>query len=54
MSNLTSFMSSWREAGIAIARFCTTRLRVSRLKAEYWRARAEQIEPYDPHVGPRG
>ena len=27
---------------------------VSRLKAEYWRARAAQIEPYDPHVGPRG
>jgi hypothetical protein len=27
---------------------------VSRLKAEYWRARAEQIEPYDPHRGPRG
>jgi len=27
---------------------------VSRLKAEYWRARAEQIEPYDPHVGPQG
>jgi hypothetical protein len=26
----------------------------SRLKAEYWRARAEQIEPYDPHVGPQG
>jgi Protein of unknown function (DUF2695) len=26
----------------------------SRLKAEYWRARAEQIEPYDPHAGPRG
>ena len=26
----------------------------SRLKAEYWQARAEQIEPYDPHVGPRG
>jgi hypothetical protein len=24
----------------------------SRLKAEYWRARAEKIEPYDPHVGP--
>ncbi len=24
----------------------------SRLKAEYWRARAEEIEPYDPHVGP--
>ncbi len=23
----------------------------SRLKAEYWRARAEQIEPYDPHRG---
>jgi hypothetical protein len=27
---------------------------VSRLKAEYWRARAEQIEPYDPPAGPRG
>ena len=26
---------------------------VSRLKAEYWRARAEEIEPYDPHAGPR-
>ena len=26
----------------------------SRLKAEYWRARAEQIEPYDPHAGPQG
>jgi hypothetical protein len=26
----------------------------SRLKAEYWRARAEQIEPYDPHRGPKG
>ena len=26
----------------------------SRLKAEYWRARADQIEPYDPHLGPRG
>jgi hypothetical protein len=26
----------------------------SRLKAEYWRARAEQVEPYDPHGGPRG
>jgi hypothetical protein len=26
----------------------------SRLKAEYWRARADEIEPYDPHVGPRG
>ena len=25
---------------------------VSRLKDEYWRARAQQIEPYDPHVGP--
>ena len=25
----------------------------SRLKAEYWRARAEEIEPYDPHRGPR-
>jgi hypothetical protein len=25
---------------------------VSRLKAEYWRARAEEIEPYNPHVGP--
>ena len=25
----------------------------SRLKAEYWRARADEIEPYDPHVGPR-
>jgi hypothetical protein len=24
----------------------------SRLKAEYWRARAEEIEPYDPHGGP--
>jgi hypothetical protein len=24
----------------------------SRLKAEYWRARAAEIEPYDPHVGP--
>lgn len=24
----------------------------SRLKAEYWRARAENIEPYDPHAGP--
>jgi Protein of unknown function (DUF2695) len=24
----------------------------SRLKAEHWRARAEQIEPYDPHAGP--
>ena len=24
----------------------------SRLKAEYWRARADQIEPYDPHAGP--
>ena len=23
----------------------------SRLKAEYWKARAEQIEPYDPHRG---
>jgi hypothetical protein len=23
---------------------------VSRLKAEYWRARAEEIEPYDPHA----
>lgn len=23
----------------------------SRLKAEYWRARAEEIEPYDPHAG---
>ena len=23
-----------------------------RLKAEYWRARAEGIEPYDPHVDP--
>ena len=22
----------------------------SRLKAEYWRARAEEIEPYDPHA----
>ena len=27
---------------------------VSRLKAEYWRARAEKIEPYDPHLGPPG
>jgi hypothetical protein len=26
----------------------------SRLKAQYWRARAEQIEPHGPHVGPRG
>lgn len=26
----------------------------SRLKAEYWRARAEEIEPYDPHAGPPG
>lgn len=26
----------------------------SRLKAEYWRARAEHVEPYDPHAGPRG
>jgi Protein of unknown function (DUF2695) len=26
---------------------------LSRLKAEYWRARAEEIEPYDPHAGPR-
>ncbi len=25
---------------------------VSRLKAGYWQARAEEIEPYDPHVGP--
>jgi hypothetical protein len=25
----------------------------SRLKAEYWRARAAEIEPYDPHAGPR-
>ena len=25
----------------------------SRLKAEYWQARASQIEPYDPHAGPR-
>jgi hypothetical protein len=25
---------------------------VSRLKAEYWRARAEKLEPYDPHAGP--
>ena len=25
----------------------------SRLKAEYWRARADQVEPYDPHVGPQ-
>lgn len=24
---------------------------VSRLKAEYWRARADEIEPYDPHAG---
>ena len=24
----------------------------SRLKAEYWRARAEEVEPYDPHAGP--
>jgi len=24
----------------------------SRLKAEYWRARAAEIEPYDPHAGP--
>ena len=24
----------------------------SRLKAEYWRARADDIEPYDPHAGP--
>ncbi|HUR96400.1 MAG TPA: DUF2695 domain-containing protein [Gemmatimonadales bacterium] len=23
----------------------------SRLKAEYWRARADEIEPYDPHAG---
>ena len=27
---------------------------VSRLKAEHWRARAAQIEPYDPHAGTRG
>jgi Protein of unknown function (DUF2695) len=26
----------------------------SRLKAEYWRARADGIEPYDPHAGPTG
>ena len=26
----------------------------SRLKAEYWRARAEEVEPYDPHAGPPG
>lgn len=25
----------------------------SRLKAEYWKARAEEVEPYDPHAGPR-
>jgi hypothetical protein len=25
---------------------------VSRLKSEYWRARAEGLEPYDPHAGP--
>jgi hypothetical protein len=25
---------------------------VSRLRAEYWRARAEAIDPYDPHAGP--
>jgi hypothetical protein len=25
----------------------------SRLKAEYWRARAEGLEPHDPHLGPR-
>ena len=25
----------------------------SRLKAEYWRARAEEREPYNPHTGPR-
>ena len=25
----------------------------SRLKSEYWRARAQEIEPYDPHAGPR-
>jgi hypothetical protein len=24
----------------------------SRLRAEYWRARAAEIEPYDPHAGP--
>jgi len=34
------------------ADYCAT-LEVSRLKAEYWRARAAQIEPYDPHAGPR-
>ena len=26
----------------------------SRLKAEYWRARADEIEPYDPHAGRPG
>ena len=26
----------------------------SRLKTEYWQARAEEIEPYDPHAGPGG
>jgi hypothetical protein len=26
---------------------------VSRLKSEYWRARAENLEPYDPHADPR-
>jgi hypothetical protein len=26
----------------------------SRLKAEYWKARAEDVEPYDPHAGPKG
>jgi hypothetical protein len=25
----------------------------SRLKAEYWRARAAELEPYDPHRGPQ-
>ncbi|MFL5493405.1 MAG: DUF2695 domain-containing protein [Gemmatimonadales bacterium] len=25
----------------------------SRLKTEYWQARAEEIEPYDPHAGRR-
>jgi hypothetical protein len=25
---------------------------VSRLKGEYWRARAAEVEPYDPHAGP--
>ena len=24
----------------------------NRLKAEYWRARADEIEPYDPHAAP--